>query len=100
MRIQDRTSLGPAAAETERTPETKKTGRESTGRTGSAGSADGDRIELSSTLGRLSQAIAANGVQRADRVQALTADYQNGRFHPDPVATSRAMITEALGAHG
>ena len=100
MRIQDRTSLGPAAAETGRTSETNKTGRESTARTGASGSADGDRIELSSTLGRLSQAIAAQGAQRADRVHALAADYRNGRFHADPVATSRAMVTEALSAPG
>lgn len=98
MRVQDRTSLGPAAAETGRTPETQKSGRDSTGRSGAVGSADGDRVELSSTLGRLSQAIATHTTQRAQRVQALAAEYQSGRYRPNSAATSRGLISEALSA--
>jgi hypothetical protein len=100
MRIQDRTSLGPSAAETGRTAETQKPGRGSTGQTGPANSSDGDRIELSSALGRLSQAVVAYGTQRGDRVQALSVDYQAGRFRPDSQATSRAIVAEALSAPG
>jgi len=100
MRIQDRTSLGTPATQTGRTSETQRAGRDNTGQTGAAGAADGDRVELSSTLGRLSQAIAAHGAQRADRVHALSTDYQAGRFRPNSVATSRAIVTEALSAHG
>lgn len=100
MRIQDRTSLGPAAAETGRTPETQRAGRETAGRTATTESADGDRVELSTSLGRLSQAIAAHTAQRADRVRALAAEYQAGRFHPNSMVTSRAMIAEAVAPHG
>jgi len=99
MRIQDRTSLGPSAAETARQAETQKAGRDNVGRAAS-GSPDGDRVELSSALGRLSMAISAHATQRADRVQALANDYQNGRYHPDSAATSRSMIAETLAAHG
>jgi len=98
MRIQDRTSLGPSAAETARQAETQKAARDNAGQSGAAGSSEGDRVELSSALGRLSSALATHGSQRAGRVQALANDYQNGRYHPDSAATSRAMITESLAA--
>ena len=100
MRIQDRSSLGPTTPQTGRAGETQKSGRDNGARTGATGSADGDRVELSSTLGRLSEAISAHGVQRANRVQALATDYQTGRFQPNSQGTSRAMIGEALSAHG
>jgi hypothetical protein len=92
--------LGPSAAETARQAETQKTGRDNVGKTGAPGSSEGDRVELSSALGRLSSALAAHASQRAGRVQALVNDYQNGRYHPDSAATSRAIVSEALAAHG
>jgi len=100
MRIQDRTTLGPSAAETARQAETQKAGRDNVAQSDAAGSAEGDRVELSSALGRLSNALAAHASQRAGRVQALANDYQNGRYHPDSAATGRAMISEALAARG
>lgn len=100
MRIQDRTSLGPSAAETARQSETQKAGRDNVGRAGAAESSEGDRVELSGALGRLSSALAVHTSQRAGRVQALANDYQNGRYHPDSAATSRAMVAEALAVHG
>lgn len=96
MRVQDRTSLGPSATEAGRTAESQKTGRENSPRNGAPGSSEGDRVELSSTLGRLSQAIAAHANERGQRVQVLGTDYQSGRYHPDAGATSRAMVAEAL----
>ena len=96
MRVHDRTSLGPSAAETGPSAETQKAGRESAARGGAAGSADGDRVELSSTLGRLSQAIATQATGRSQRVEALAADYQSGRYQPNSEATSRALVAEAL----
>lgn len=98
MRVQDRTSLGTSAAEAGRTQETQTARQDRTGRSGAAHSADGDRIELSTTLGRLSQAIAADGLQRSQRVQALATDYQAHRYQPNSEATSRALIAEALQA--
>jgi len=96
MRVHDRTSLGPSAAEAGRTAETQKAGGGSASRSGAAGSADGDRVELSSTLGRLSQAIAAQATGRGQRVEALAAEYQSGRYQPNSEATSRALVAEAL----
>jgi hypothetical protein len=55
-------------------------------------------VELSSNLGRLSQAISSFSSQRAERVQSLAAEYQSGSYRPDAQATSRAMITDALTA--
>ena len=99
MRIQDRSSLGPAAAEANRSAETQKNGPEKTGSSGAV-SSEGDRVELSSTLGQLAQAIAAHSTQRSNRVQRLAGDYQSGRYHANAEATSRAMVTDALAPAG
>src|SRR5581483_7376708 len=96
MKIQDRTSLSPSATQAGRTPDTQKSNPDTAGKRPGAGTADGDRVEFSATLGRLSQAIAAQGTQRAGRVQALSTDYQAGRFHPNAQATGRAMVADAL----
>ena len=100
MRIQDRSSLSPAATGTNRSTETPKNGRENAEAAGTVSSADGDRVELSSTLGQLAHAIAAHSTERSNRVQALAGDYQSGRYHADAEATSRAMVTDALAAAG
>ena len=100
MRIQDRTTLGPTATPAGRAGETQKAGQETTGQTPLTSSADGDRVELSSALGRLSQAISSYASQRAERIQALAGEYQAGRFRPNALATSRALVAEALAAHG
>src|SRR5689334_13478628 len=99
MRIQDRSSLGPAV-ETNRSTENQKTGRDQSGQSRSVSSADGDRVELASTLGQLAQAIAAHHTERSNRVQALAGDYQSGRYHADAHATSQAMVADALTAEG
>ncbi len=96
MRIEDRSSLGPPAAEAGRTPEVQKTDHANAGRSGAAGSGEGDRVELSSTWGRLAQAIATHETRRADQVRAVAADYQNGRFRANSVAVSRGLVAEAL----
>ena len=101
MRVQDRNPWGTSAPETGRTPETQKAGREEAGRTGGTRSSDNDdRVELSSELGRLSQAIATHNTQRTDRVQALATDYQRGAYRPNAQQTSHAMVAEALSEGG
>ena len=93
--------MGPSAPQPGRSAETQKTGQDGAAKSPGIGSADGDRVELSSTLGRLSQAIGVYANQRAERVHALAAQYQAGRFQPNSQVTSRAMIGEALAAaHG
>ena len=97
MKVYDNNLSGTSAAPTGRAQETQKTGSENA-RTGSVkpGSKSEDRVEFSSTLGSLSRAMAADGSSRANRVQALAAQYQSGNYRPDFLATSRGMVSEAL----
>jgi hypothetical protein len=97
MRVYDVNLTGASATESGRTQETQKSDRSGTGRAGSSGSGgDNDRVEFSSTLGRLSQALAASGAQRASRVQQLSALYQSGSYVADSMATSQRMVADAL----
>lgn len=100
MRVEDRSIGGSAAAETGRAPETQKSERDAAARSTPTEGSQGDRVELSSTLGRLSQAVAAQSAQRAQRVEALASLYQSGRYQPSSQATSRALIAEALSPEG
>jgi len=101
MRVYDRNLTGASAAESGRAQETQRTDRnEGSGARSAAGAGAGDRVELSGTLARLSQAMSAHGSERAARVQSLTAQYRSGSYRPDSQATSRAMISEALTAGG
>ena len=97
MRIYDRDLTG--AAEAGRAPEMQRAGREN--RSGSAApgaQASDDRVEFSSRLGRLSEAMSASTAERANRVDALRVLYQEGRYGVDSAAVSRAMVSEALSA--
>jgi anti-sigma28 factor (negative regulator of flagellin synthesis) len=101
MTINDRNLTGTTPAEAGRSQETQKSNRNQGVRTGTAASdKTGDRVELSSTLATLSRAISAFGSERANRVQALTGQYQSGSYHPDSAATARGMVSEALLAEG
>jgi anti-sigma28 factor (negative regulator of flagellin synthesis) len=91
---------GSSAAETGRAPETQRSERDAAARSGTTQGNPADRVELSSTLGRLSQAIAAQSAQRAQRVEALTNLYQSGRYEPSSQATAGALIAEALSPEG
>jgi flagellar biosynthesis anti-sigma factor FlgM len=103
MRIDGPNLTGGTSAESGRAQETDKSSRSqgvpsSQGvQTGTAASnKTGDRVELSSTLGALSRALSTNGSERANRVQALAAQYQSGSYRVDSAATARGMISEAL----
>ena len=99
MRIYDVNLKGSAAAESGRAQETQRSGASGGARTGGTGAnGTGDRVELSSTLGSLSQALSADGSARASQVQALTAQYQGGSYLPDSAATSKGIVAEALSA--
>ena len=98
MRIQDRNALESLTTKTARTNDTPAAERGQAARPGMVDSGGGDRVELSSTLGRLSQAIAAAATQRESRVQMLSTEYQQGNFRPDPIATGRGLISDALAA--
>jgi hypothetical protein len=97
MRIYDVNLTGSSAAESGRAQEAQRSDRATGGRTGGAGAnGSSDRVEFSSTLGRLSQALSSDGSARASRVQSLAAQYQSGSYRPDSTATSKGMVAEAL----
>jgi anti-sigma28 factor (negative regulator of flagellin synthesis) len=97
MRVDDRNLTGTAPAQSGRTQQTGKSNRNQAVRTGTAATGEtGDRVELSNTLETLSRAMSAFGSERANRVQALAAQYQSGSYHADSAATARGMVSEAL----
>ncbi len=95
MRIYDRDLTGTPAAESNKTTESGRAGRENG--TGAAAQT-GDHVQLSSGLGKLSRAISADTAGRNQRVTSLAVLYQNGNYRPDSSATSRAMVAEAISA--
>jgi anti-sigma28 factor (negative regulator of flagellin synthesis) len=99
MRVYDNNLSGTSAAETGRAQEAQKLDRGETAKSG-AGKAggSGDRVEFSSALGSLSRTMSSYGSSRESQVQKLAAQYQSGNYHADSAATSRAMVSEALGA--
>lgn len=98
MKVYDRNLSGASTAEAGRAQETQQLDRSGQARTGSSRSGSEDRVELSSTLTRLSRALSASGSSRASQVQALAAQYQSGNYRPNSLATSRGMVSEALSA--
>ncbi|MBZ5725989.1 MAG: flagellar biosynthesis anti-sigma factor FlgM [Acidobacteriia bacterium] len=99
MRVYDRNLTGGPAAESGRAQETQKLDRDAGARAASPGAdGSGDRVELSSSLARLSRMISGYGSERSSRVQSLAAQYQSGSYRPDSLAISRGMIAEALSA--
>lgn len=98
MRVDDRNLTGVPASEPGRTQETQRAGRENSYSPGSGTAGGSDQVELSSTLGSLSRAMAAYGAGRQSRVAALGAQYRAGNYQPDSLATSRGMVSEAVAA--
>jgi hypothetical protein len=97
MKVYDQSLTGASSAGSARTQETQRTERGDTARTG-GGSGGGDRVELSGALGSLSRAMATFRASRSGKVRALAAQYQSGAYRPDAAATSRRMVSDALGA--
>jgi len=56
----------------------------------------GDSVEFSGFAGKLGATLAAQSADRATRVTALARDYQAGRYQPDSLVTSRALVSETL----
>ena len=55
-------------------------------------------MEFSAGLGQLAHAISTYGADRANQVQELAALYRGGGYRADSVATSQAMVSDALSA--
>jgi hypothetical protein len=64
--------------------------------TGKPGS--GDSVELSGFAGKLGATLCAQSADRASRVAVLARDYQAGRYQPDALTTSRALVSETVSA--
>ena len=100
MKVYDRSLAGAAAAGSTRTEETQKTGGTSSGPVQSSRGSSGDQVQLSGTLGRLSQALSEQGAQRAAKVAGLAAAYQSGNYQPNAVGTARGLVSESLSSAG
>ena len=77
MRIYDRNLTGTTSAESGRTQKVDHFETGSPGRTAGSG---GDRVELSSGLGRLARVLDASQSDRAGKVAALAEQYQSGNY--------------------
>jgi hypothetical protein len=100
MRIYDRNLTGTSAAESGQAQKTQNLSRAGSDTSPASGGMDGsnDRVEFSGTMSRLSRALATFESTRANRVQALAVEYQSGKYKPDPAATSKGLVSEALSA--
>ena len=96
MKIYDSNPYGLPVGDTSRTTETQSTGKGGAAPAVAGAGAGSDRVELSGTLGKLSQALNSYQTGNSARVAALAAQYQSGRYQPDSLATSRAMVSDAL----
>jgi hypothetical protein len=97
MRIDDRNLNGAAGLQTGRTPDTHAAERAgSTSGSQVSESTGGDRVEISGTAGLVSQALGTSSVDRAQRMQQLAIDYRSGNYRPNSLATSQAIIQDAL----
>ena len=99
MKVYDRNLTGAAAAGSTRTEETQKAETRSA-KTSSSTRSAGDQVELSGTLGRLSQALSTQGTQRAAKVEALAAAYRSGTYQPNAGGASKGLVAEALSGSG
>ncbi len=100
MRIYDLNLTGTPAAETGRTHETQRPEQAESQRTSRVTDKNSDRVEFSSTLGKLSRAISAQDFSRAAHVEALAAQFQSGKYQPNALGASRGMVSEALAMGG
>ncbi|HXI40130.1 MAG TPA: flagellar biosynthesis anti-sigma factor FlgM [Bryobacteraceae bacterium] len=97
MRVEDRNLNGAGGPQPGRAP-----GAYETGRTGSAAGAQvtetagGDRAEISSLAGTVSQAITTHMAERAQRVEKLAAEYRSGQYNVSARSASQALVRDAL----
>jgi hypothetical protein len=58
-----------------------------------------DRVQLSDLAGSL-QELGADSPEREAMVERLAAEYAEGRYKPDPVETSRAIVSDTIKDSG
>ena len=101
IKVYDR-NLTDASTGTSRTQDTQKTENSaSAGAQSSVRSSTSDQVQLSGTLGRLSQALSTQGAERTAKVASLAAAYRSGAYQPNAAsAAARGLVAEALSAGG
>jgi flagellar biosynthesis anti-sigma factor FlgM len=98
MRIDNQNLNGAAGLQPGRPQETPAVDAlTSTPATQGSGSVGGDRAEISSLAGNVSQTLASQTVGRAQRVQELAQQYSAGTYRPDARAVSSALVQDAIG---
>jgi anti-sigma28 factor (negative regulator of flagellin synthesis) len=83
MRVNDQNAAGSATGNIGSTQDVQRSDRSGAAQSSNPDS-NGDRVEFSSALGSLSQAISAA--------------YQNGTYRVDPMTISKAMVADAATA--
>src|SRR5690242_9241747 len=97
MRVNDSQLNGANGLQPGRTPETHEADRVGSNSGAKVSeSAGGDRTEISSLTGRISQTLAAHTAERSQRIEKLAKDYGAGRYHVNARSTSGAMVRDAI----
>jgi anti-sigma28 factor (negative regulator of flagellin synthesis) len=98
MRIDNPNLNGAAGLQPGRTNETPAVDAlTSTSGTQGSGPAGGDRADISSLAGSISQTLATQTVGRAQRIQELAQQYSAGTYKPDARSISSALVQDAIG---
>jgi len=98
MRIENQNLNGAAGLQTGRTPETNPTDAVTSPSSGRGpGSVSGDHAEISSLAENVSQALSAQSVNRAQRIQELARQYSAGTYRPSAQSVSSAIVDDAVG---
>jgi len=97
MRVEERNLNGTSGPPPGRASESHEAGRSgSTVGAQISESAGGDRAEISSVAGAVSQAITTHAAERAQRVGKLAAEYRAGQYNASARSTSQALVRDAL----
>jgi anti-sigma28 factor (negative regulator of flagellin synthesis) len=102
MKVYDLNISGTQTGAANRSGETGATQHTQAAKSGASRSAgtsadsDGDRVEFSNTLGRLSNALSADDSVRSAKVNQLAAQYQAGNYQPNSAGAAHGMISEAM----
>jgi anti-sigma28 factor (negative regulator of flagellin synthesis) len=97
MRVEDRNLNEAGGLQPGRAPGAYETGRAgSTVGAQITETAGGDRAEISSLAGTVSQAVAAHAAERAQRVEKLATEYRAGQYKVSARSASQALVRDAL----
>jgi hypothetical protein len=97
MRVEERNLNGPGGLQPGHAAEPHEAGRlGSTVGAQVSETAGGDRAEISSVAGTVSQAITTHAAERAQRVGKLAAEYRAGQYNVSARSASQALVRDAL----